>query len=124
MSLKLEEVYFDVNVINDSDPEKQRQVRFLIEIGSNRSWIPADLAIALNIKTVGRIPLDLADGLVLYCAYGPCKFEYDGEIVSGTFVIGPKGLEPIAGIDLLEDFRLLVDLKNKTVIRRPAMKAK
>jgi len=118
------DVYLDVNVINDSDPELHREMQFLADTGATRAWIPADVAKELNIKMVGKVPLELANGKIEKYPYGLCKFEYEGEIVNGTVVIAPKGIEPIAGTHLLQDFRLIVDLAHHTVIRARAMKAK
>jgi predicted aspartyl protease len=120
----MEDVYIDVNVINDSDPQMHREVQFLADTGATRSWIPADVAKELNIQSVGTVPLELANGKIEKHPYGLCKFEYEGEIVNGTVVIGPKGIEAIAGTHLLQDFRLIVDVAHHTVIRARAMKAK
>jgi predicted aspartyl protease len=118
------DVYIDITIINDSDPEKQRQVQFLADTGATRAWIPEDIAKELDIKPVGRVPLELANGSIQEYPYGLCKFAYDGEIVNGTVVIGPNGIEPIAGTHVLQDFRLIVNVAHQTIQRARAMRAK
>jgi len=116
------DVTIDITVINDSDPEKRRQVQFLADKDATRAWIPEDMAVELDIQPMGRVPVELAKGAVQEYPYGLCKFEYEGELVNGTVVIGPGGIEPIAGTHLLQDFRL--NVIHRTIQRAPAMRAK
>ena len=120
----MSDIYISLNIINDQDPEKHLEAQFLVDTGATRAWIPQNIAEQLNIKPVGQVPLELADGKISQYPYGLCKFEYEGEIVNGTVVIGPKGIEPIAGTHLLQDYRLIVDLANHTIKRGRAMRAK
>jgi predicted aspartyl protease len=121
---KMGDIYLDITIINDVDLEKQKEVQFLADTGATRAWIPVKLARELDIEEVGRVPLELADGKVKKYPYGLCKFEYEGELINGTVVIGPANIEPIAGTHLLQDFRLVLDLAHHTVRRARAMKAK
>ncbi len=118
------DVYLDLTVINDSDPKKKMKVKFLADSGATYAWISADIAKKLKIKPVGRVPLELANGKIYRLPYGLCKFRYDGELVNGTVVIGPKGIEPLAGTHVLEDFRLVIDVTHHTIHRTRAVKAK
>ncbi|TEU12277.1 MAG: SIR2 family protein [Anaerolineales bacterium] len=115
-------VTIDITVINDLDPEKRRTVRFLADKGVTRAWIPEDMAVELDIQPMGRVPVELTKGTVQEYPYGLCKFEYEGELVNGTVVIGPSGIEPIAGTHLLQDFRL--NVIHRTIRRARAMRAK
>ena len=56
------DVYITITVINDSDPDKQREVQFLADPGATRAWIPEEIAQELDIQPVGSVPLELADG--------------------------------------------------------------
>ncbi|NQS98920.1 MAG: hypothetical protein HQ591_10740 [candidate division Zixibacteria bacterium] len=118
------DIYIPLNIINDQEPERHLEMRFLVDTGATRAWIPENIAEELLIEPVGRVPLELADGNISEYPYGLCKFEYEGEIVNGTVVIGPKDIEPIAGTHLLQDFRLIVDLAHHTIKRGRAMRAK
>lgn len=118
------DIYLDLTVMNDSDLEKQKQVQFLADTGATRAWIPKTLARELGIKAVGKVPLELANGRIQKYPYGLCKFEYAGELINGTVVIGPANIEPISGTHVLQDFRLVLDLAHHAVKRARAMKAK
>jgi hypothetical protein len=56
------DIYLDITVMNDADLEKQKEVQFLAGTGATRAWIPKTLARELNIKEVGKVPLELANG--------------------------------------------------------------
>jgi predicted aspartyl protease len=118
------DLYIELTVINDSDFETQRDVQFLADTGASRAWIPQNLAEELGIEPVGQIPLELANGAIMNYPYGLCKFEYEGELVNGTVIIGPKEIEPIAGTHVLQDFRLVLDMAHHAIQRARAMKAK
>ncbi len=118
------DVYISIAVINDSDPTKQREVQFLTDTGATRAWIPEEIEKELDIQPVGRVPLELADGNIREYPHGLCKFEYEGELVNSTVIIGLERIEPIAGTHVLQDFRLIVDLAHQTVQRARAMRAK
>ncbi len=118
------EMYIELTVINDSDLEKQRELQFLVDTGATRAWIPQDVAIELDIQSVGQTPLELANGEIIDYPYGLCKFEYEGELVNATVIIGPKNIEPIAGTHVLQDFRLIIDMSHHAIQRARAMKAK
>jgi clan AA aspartic protease len=118
------DVYLELTVINDSEPEKQMEIQFLADTGATRAWIPADIAKKLGIKPVGKTPMELANGKVHSLSYGLCKFEYQGEVINGTVVIGPKGIEPLAGTHVLQEFRMVVDVTHHTIRRARAIKAK
>ena len=118
------DVYIPLTIINDANFEKQRNISFLVDTGATRAWIPQDVAVELDIQPVGQIPLELANGDIVQYPYGLCKFEYEGELVNGTVIIGSQGIEPIAGTHVLQDFRLIIDLAHHAIQRARAMKAK
>lgn len=118
------DIYIDITVINDSDLSKQHQVHFLADTGATRAWIPKDVAKALDIEEIGTVPVELANGHIFKMPYGLCKFDYEGEMINGTVIIGNQEIEPIAGTHLLEDFRLVLDMVHHTVTRSRALRAK
>ena len=85
----MDDVYINTTGINDSNPEKLREVQFLADTGATRAWIPKEIANELDIEPVGQVPFELADGKVKNHPYGLCKFEYEGGLVNATIVIGP-----------------------------------
>ena len=118
------DVYLDLTIINDTDPSKQMEIQFLADTGATRAWIPEDIAKKLGIKPVGKTQMELANGKIHSLPYGLCKFEYQGEVINGTVVIGPKGIEPLAGTHVLQEFRMVVDVTHHIIRRARAMRAK
>ncbi len=118
------EMYIELTVANINNMEQQEEVSFFIDTGASRSWIPREIADRLGIQALGTLALELADGTVKEYPYGPCFFEFGGEIVAGNVVIGPPNSEPLAGTHVLQDFRLVIDLSTHTISRSRAMKAK
>ncbi len=46
------DVYLDLTVINDVDPNKQMEIQFLADTCATRAWIPGDIAKKLGIKSI------------------------------------------------------------------------
>jgi len=120
----MSDIYLELTIANIGDPERRREVLFLVDTGATRAWVSQEIADALGIEPVGTVPLELADGSITERPYGLCLFSYDGEVVAGNVVIGPPGCEPLVGTHVLQDFRLIVDLERHQVVRGRAMRAK
>ena len=120
----MSEIYLTLAVMNIKGPQRQREVSFLVGTRATRAWIPEEVVEAVGIEPAGTVPLELADGRVTDRAYGFCLFAYDGEVVAGNVVIGPRGCEPLVGTHVLQDFRMIVDLERHEVTRGRAMRAK
>lgn len=118
------DIYLDLTVANIHELERQKEVSFLVDTGASRAWLPQDIADELNIRPIGKIPLELADGTVKELPYGFCIFDFGGETVAGNVVIGPKDSEPLVGTHVLQDFRMIIDMEHHTISRGSAMKAK
>jgi len=117
-------MYLKFTVANVNDPARRQEVSFLVDTGATRAWVPKEVADAIGIEPVGSVPLELADGSITDRPYGFCLVTYDGETVAGNVVIGPPGSEPLVGVHVLQDFRLVVDLACHEVRRARAMRAK
>ncbi len=113
------EMYLELTVANINNMEQQEEVSFFIDTGATRSWIPQEIADRLGIQALGTLSLELADGTVMDYPYGPCFFEFGGEIVAGNVVIGPPNSGPLAGTHVLQDFRLVIDLSTHGTESQP-----
>ena len=118
------DIYLTLTIANIKDPERKRELSFLVDTGATRAWIPEEVAQSLGIEPAGTVPLELADGSIVERPYGFCLFTYDGETVAGNVVIGPPGTEPLVGTHVLQDFRLIVDMESHRIIRGWAMRSK
>ena len=117
-------IFLELTIANVQNMERQKDVSFFVDTGATRAWIPQEMADELGIEPLGTLELELADGTVKEFSYGPCFFDFGGEIVAGNVVIGPPGTEPLVGTHVLQDFRLVIDLSTDTISRSRAMRAK
>lgn len=118
------DIYLELMIANIKNPERQREISFLVDTGATRTWISKEVAEAIGIQSVGTVPLEMADGSITERQYGFCLFVYDGETVAGNVVIGPSGCQPLVGTHVLQDFRMVIDLEHHQVTRARAMRAK
>lgn len=117
-------IYLELIIANLRNPERQKEISFLVDTGATRAWISQEVADELEIETVGTVPLELADGSIKELPYGFCLFDFGGETIAGNVVIGPSGCEPLAGTHVLQDFRVIIDMERHTISRGRAMRAK
>jgi hypothetical protein len=80
------DIYLELIVSNVADPERQREVSFLVDTGATRAWLPQDMAEGLGIVSAGTVPVELADGSVKEYPYGrmSCKTSAWLSTWSGT----------------------------------------
>jgi hypothetical protein len=128
----MSEIFLKLTIANIKDPQRQKEISFLVDTGATRAWISQEIAEAVGIEKTGTVPLELAvadpayggNGSVKELPYGLCLFIYDGEMVAGNVVIGPLQCEPLVGTHVLQDFRVIVDLEKHEIIRGQTMRAK
>lgn len=120
----MSDIFLKLAIANIKDPQRQKEISFLVDTGATRAWISQEIADAVGIKKIGTVPLELADGSIKELPYGLCLFIYDQETVAGNVVIGPPQCEPLLGTHVLQDFRMIVDLERHEIIRGRAMRAK
>lgn len=118
------DIYLELIIANLRNPERQKEISFLVDTGATRAWISQEVADELEIESVGTVPLELADGSIKELPYGFCLFDFGGETIAGNVVIGPSGCEPLAGTHVLQDFRVIIDMERHTISRGRAMRAK
>lgn len=128
----MSDIYLKLTIANIKDPQRQREVSFLVDTGASRAWISQEIADVVGIDKAGTVPLELAvadpayggNGSIKEPPYGLCLFIYDGEMVAGNVVIGPPQCEPLVGTHVLQDFRVIVDLERQESTRGRAIRAK
>lgn len=118
------ELFLELTVSNVREPERHRQISFLVDTGATRAWVPQEVAETVGIQPMGMVVVELADGSLKEFSYGFCLFTYEGETIAGNVIIGPLGCEPLVGTHVLQDFRLVVDLERHQITRRRALRAK
>jgi clan AA aspartic protease len=118
------DIYLALTVANLHDLERQRIIRFLVDTGATRAWLPQDMAEALGIEPTGSREVELAAGSVKTYPTGACWLDFGGERESANVIIDPPGSEPMVGTHVLQAFRLVIDRHTHTISRSRALRAK
>jgi clan AA aspartic protease len=108
-----------VKVPNDSGAVYEGQ--FLVDTGAIDSMAPASELHKIGIRPVGVRRYQLADGSLVQYPFGIAHIEFMDEIAAGRIVFGPENVEPILGVTQLESAGIVVDPRNQTLRRLPAI---
>lgn len=85
-------------------------VRMLVDTGATHSVIPADVARRLGVRrTTWKLKVGLADGSTRSMHCGVMRVRLAGREAGDTVLIGPRGTEPLLGVEALEALGLSVD---------------
>ena len=85
-------------------------VRMLVDTGATHSVIPPDLARRLGVtRTKWKLRVGLADGTKRSMHCGLVRVRVAGREAGDTVLIGPRGIEPLLGVEALEALGLAVD---------------
>lgn len=104
--------------------KKRYRAEFLVDTGATDSMAPASQLRAAGIKPIGKITYELADGTPKELAFGLAVIEFMGDITAGRVIFGPEGVEPILGVTALESTGIMVNPKDHTLKRLPAIPLK
>lgn len=111
-------------LINIDAPEKSYESIFLVDTGATDSLVPSDELENLDVRKVGKMSYELADGTVKEYFFGLVRIEFMGETTAGRVIFGEPGSEPLLGVTALESVGIMVDPANKTLKRLPAIPLK
>lgn len=103
-------------------PKNAYQADFLVDTGATDSMAPASELKRIGIKPVGKMAYKLADGTPL--EFGLVFIEFMGDITAGRVIFGPEDAEPILGVTALESTGIVVNPKDQTLKRLPAIPLK
>lgn len=104
--------------------KKKFQADFLVDTGATDSMAPASKLRAIGIKPIGKITYELADGTPKELEFGLAVIEFMGDVTAGRVIFGPEGVEPILGLTALESTGVVVNPKDHTLKRLPAIPLK
>jgi clan AA aspartic protease len=100
------------------------QAEFLVDTGAFDCMAPASKLKAIGIKPEGKSIYELADGRPIELPYGFARISFIGTETVTKIAFGPEDSEPLLGVIALESTGLLVDPKNRTLRRLPAIPLK
>jgi hypothetical protein len=56
----MSEIFLKLTIANIQDPQRKRELSFLVDTGATRAWISQEVAEAVGIEKTGTVPLELA----------------------------------------------------------------
>jgi clan AA aspartic protease len=97
---------------------------FLVDTGATDCLAPAEKLRQIEVRPVGRMVYELADGTKHEYPFGLVEIRFMGEITAGRVIFGPDDAEPVLGVTALESVGITVDPANRTLKRLPAVPLK
>lgn len=90
--------------------KRKAKVRMLVDTGATHTVLPAELATRLGIPRSPRtVRVQLADRRTRPMRLGTMVVRLMGREAGDTVLIGPRGGEPLLGVEALEALGLAVD---------------
>jgi clan AA aspartic protease len=90
--------------------KRRKKVRVLADTGATHTMLPADLANRLGVmRSPRKVRVRLADGRTPAMHLGTVLVRLRGREAGDTVLIGPRGVEPLLGVEALEAIGLAVD---------------
>ena len=106
---------FDLN--KTSEPYESD---FLVDTGAIDCLAPEEELEKIGIRKEGKSVYELANGEVVEYNLGFARIAYMGQETVSQVIFGPKGVEPILGVVVLENLGYVVDPVSKELKRLPA----
>jgi clan AA aspartic protease len=97
---------------------------FLVDTGATDSLAPGDKLRQIDVRPVGSMVYELADGTKHQYAFGLVEIRFMGEITASRVIFGPDDAEPVLGVTALESVGITVDPATRTLKRLPAVPLK
>jgi clan AA aspartic protease len=103
---------------------KTLECDFLVDTGATDCLAPAAALRRIDVRPVGRMSYEHADGTVHEYEFGLVQIQFMGELTAGRVIFGPDDAEPLLGVTALESAGFTVDPASQTLKRLPAIPLK
>ena len=97
---------------------------FLVDTRATDCLAPAGKLRQIDVRPVGTMVYELADGTKHEYPFGLVEIRFMGEITAGRVVFGPDDVEPLLGVTALESVGITVDPGDRALKRLPAIPLK
>ena len=106
-----------LNVIN-ADGSRYKEVSAMVDTGATHTALPQGMLAEMNIASVEKISLTMADGREVVWEYGQARIALDGRSFVCPVVFSPND-EYLLGATTLETFNLMVDSMEQRLVSKP-----
>ncbi len=98
-----------VRIANPTDPNRFRDLEFIVDSGATFTVVPKEILEELGIKSRSSRTFVLANGEKFERNLGNAEVEYIGARGAATVIFGEKGDFPLLGVTTLEALGLIFD---------------
>lgn len=98
-----------VRIANPTDPERYRDIEFIVDSGASFTVVPKEILKELDIKPRSTRLFLLANGEKFERSMGNAEVEYKGARGAATVIFGEEGDFPLLGVTTLEALGLIFD---------------
>lgn len=96
------------------------EAEFLVDTGAIDCMAPEDELEKIGLPKEGKSVYELANGEVVEYELGFARIAFMGQETVSQIIFGPKGVEPILGVVVLENLGFVVDPTTKQLKRLAA----
>src|SRR5712691_4094948 len=98
-----------VRIANPTDPDRYRDIEFIVDSGASFTVVPKKILEELDIKSRSTRSFLLANGEKFKRNMGTVEVEYRGARGGATVIFGEEGDFPLLGVTTLEALGLIFD---------------
>ena len=117
-------VHVTVGIRIPAEPDKIWEEIFLVDTYATDCLVPRQHLESIGLAPQGHRVYELADGSEVRSGIAVAQVEFMGEFVGATVVFGDPEAEPLLGVTALESVGIVVDPRNQTLKRLPAVRLK
>lgn len=98
-----------LTVLNQKDPQKKVQVKFLVDSGASFTSLPSQVVKMLEVKPQFEESFSLADASTITRKIGNVLIRWRGREVATPVILGEKGDKALLGAITLESLGVVLD---------------
>ena len=117
-------VHVTVGIRNPAEPDRIWEDIFLVDTDTTDCLVPRQHLESIGLAPQGHRVYELADGSEVRSGIAVAQVEFMGEFVGATVVFGDPESESLLGATALESVGIVVDPRNQTLKRLPAVRLK
>ncbi len=112
--------YVTTQIFDFNKKNEPYEAEFLVDTGAIDCMVPGEELEKIGIQKEGKSVYELANGEIVEYELGFARISFMGQETVSQIIFGPKGVEPILGVVVLENLGFVVDPVSKQLKRLSA----
>lgn len=117
-------IYVNVIIRNPADTKREWQGEFLVDTGATDCVVPKRQLEEIGLAPKDQRTYELAEGSEYRVDITTADIEIMGVLVGATVAMADEDIEPLLGVTILESAGIVLDPRNETLSRLPAVRLK